>query len=60
MKNKCRPDLLPTVNRPGKPSDETLNMRDNFMLGDFSFADVDTQALELIKGRCRDAFAQTE
>ena len=109
-KHKYRPDLLPTVNRPGKPSDETLNTRDNFeacdmaafqadpltyqfatyeydedtvimtqddflrfmtlaytrlrlgqfMVGDFSFADVDTQTLELIKGRRRDAFAQTE
>ena len=29
-KNKYRPDLLPTVNRPGKPSEETLNTRDTF------------------------------
>ena len=105
---KYRPDLLPTTNHPGKPSDETLNTRENFeaydmagfqadpptyqfatydeetvimsqddflrfmtlaytrlrlgqfMVGDFSFADVDTQTLELIKGRRRDAFAQTE
>ena len=27
---KYRPDLLPTINHPGKPSDETLNTRENF------------------------------
>ena len=31
-----------------------------FQMGDYSFADVDMDTLNLIRGKRRDAFAQTE